>query len=82
MKRAAAAATVSLLVLAPMAEAQHQHGASRDSMPGMTMLGPLGISMDRLGSGTTWIPDAVTLPSRHFMAGKWTLMVNGFLFGQ
>src|SRR5688572_26479366 len=33
-------------------------------MPGMT--GPLGISMERLGSGTTWIPDAVTLPARHF----------------
>lgn len=71
-----------MLVVAPLAEAQHQHGPSGDSTQGMVMLGPLGISMDRLGSGTTWIPDAVTLPSRHFMAGKWTLMVNGFLFGQ
>src|SRR4051812_17453823 len=29
---------------------------------------PLGVSMDRMGSGTTWIPDAVSLPSRHVMA--------------
>jgi hypothetical protein len=46
------------------------------------MSGPLGISMDRMGSGTTWIPDEVTLPSRHFTAGDWRLMLHGFLFGQ
>ena len=40
---------------------------------------PLGISMDRMGSGTTWIPDAVTLPSRHIMAGSWELMLHGFV---
>jgi len=51
-------------------------------MASMSMIGPLGISMERMGSGTTWIPDAVYLPSRHFTAGKWTLMVHGFLFGQ
>jgi hypothetical protein len=43
---------------------------------------PLGVSMDRLGSGTTWIPDAVTIPSRGFAAGTWNLMVHGFVFGQ
>ena len=43
---------------------------------------PLGISMDRLGSGTTWIPDAVSVPARHFMAGSWELMLHGFVFGQ
>lgn len=46
------------------------------------MSGPLSISMDRMGSGTTWIPDAVTLPSRHRMSGQWELMIHGFLFGQ
>ena len=46
------------------------------------MSGPLGISMDRMGSGTTWIPDEVTLPSRHFMVGDWRLMLHGFVFGQ
>lgn len=55
-------------------------------MPGMQMGGsgnaPLGISMERMGSGTTWIPDAVTLPSRHFMRGSWELMLHGFAFAQ
>jgi hypothetical protein len=46
------------------------------------MNGPLGIPMERMGSGTTWIPDAVILPSRHFMAAGWMVMVHGFLFGQ
>jgi hypothetical protein len=50
--------------------------------PSMSMAGPLGISMERAGSGTTWIPDAVILPSRHFMAGGWMIMVHGFVFGQ
>ena len=56
------------------------------TMGGMQMGGsssaPLGISMERTGSGTTWIPDAVTLPARHFMAGPWEVMLHGFAFGQ
>ena len=48
----------------------------------MPMNGALGISMDRLGSGTTWMPDAVKLPSRHWMAGDWMLMLHGFGFLQ
>jgi hypothetical protein len=48
----------------------------------MSMQGPLGISMERMGSGTTWIPDAVSLPARHFMFGAWTVMAHGFVFGQ
>ena len=44
--------------------------------------GPLSLSMDRMGSGTTWIPDAVTLPSRHKMFGAWEVMAHGFVFGQ
>ena len=43
---------------------------------------PLGISMERMGSGTTWIPDAVTVPARHFTAGRWDLMLHGFVFAQ
>lgn len=62
----------------PAAGADTAHPAMEHGM----MPGPLGISMDRLGSGTTWIPDAAPLPSRHFMAGGWELMVHGFLFGQ
>jgi len=48
----------------------------------MKMIDPLGVPMERLGSGTTWVPDAVPLPARHFMAGSWLLMVHGFGFVQ
>ena len=46
------------------------------------MVTPLGIPMKRMGSGTTWIPDATPLPSREGMAGSWFLMVHGFGFVQ
>lgn len=46
------------------------------------MIDPLGVPMERLGSGTTWVPDAVPLPARHYMAGSWLLMVHGFGFVQ
>src|SRR5258708_21833433 len=51
--------------------------------PAMMMVpDPLGVSMDRMGSGTTWIPEAAHLPSRHYMAGQWDLMLHGFVFLQ
>jgi hypothetical protein len=46
------------------------------------MIGPAGVSMERMGSGTTWIPDAVTLPSRRLMLGEWMVMAHGFVFAQ
>jgi hypothetical protein len=58
------------------------------NMPGMQqsdadmMIGPAGVGMDRMGSGTTWIPDAVTLPSRRRMIGGWMVMAHGFVFAQ
>ncbi|HJU90285.1 MAG TPA: hypothetical protein VJ672_12885 [Gemmatimonadaceae bacterium] len=55
----------------------------RDTTPiAMEMTGPLGIPMERMGSGTTWIPDAVILPSRHYMLGDWMVMLHGFVFAQ
>jgi hypothetical protein len=53
----------------------------RGQQPRM-MPDPLGVPMDRMGSGTTWIPDAVSMPSRHYMAGAWDLMLHGFIFVQ
>ena len=55
---------------------------SMSGQPGMApmMVGPAGVSMDRMGSGTTWIPEAVKLPSRERMLGKWMLMTHGFVF--
>ncbi|MEP6831755.1 MAG: hypothetical protein ABJB74_00115 [Gemmatimonas sp.] len=43
---------------------------------------PLGVPMNRAASGTTWIPDAVQLPTHNVMAGSWHLMMHGFVFGQ
>jgi len=55
----------------------------RDTTSISTMVpDPLGISMERMGSGTTWIPDAISLPSRHYMKGRWDLMFHGFVFAQ
>src|SRR3954471_13858706 len=55
-------------------------------MPGHTtedmMIGPAGVSMERMGSGTTWIPDAVTLPNRRRMLRDWMIMAHGFAFLQ
>ena len=75
-----AAACLLVCMAGPLA-AQHEG----HNMPGMQMPlmnGPLGISMERMGSGTTWIPDAVPLPSRHFTAGKWMVMLHGWAFAQ
>jgi hypothetical protein len=49
---------------------------------GDMMIGPAGVSMERMGSGTTWIPDAVSMPSRRRMLGDWMIMAHGFLFAQ
>ncbi len=57
---------------APAADTARQHEPS----------GPLGISMDRMGSGTTWIPDAVSLPARHMVMGRWNVMLHGIVFAQ
>ncbi len=64
----------------------HTDSSSMSGMPAMSadamMIGPLGVSMDRMGSGTTWIPDAVTMPSRRTMMGGWMVMAHGFAFAQ
>jgi hypothetical protein len=71
-------------LIAQVAAAQDPMAGMDMSAPGATagMAGALGISMERMGSGTTWIPDAVSLPARHFMGRKWTAMLHGFVFGQ
>ena len=88
LRHAARGATVMLLAFGTTLEAAAQQpmrmepGAAKDTTSEMMMSSPLGISMNRMGSGTTWIPDAVSLPSRHFMAHDWELMLHGFVFGQ
>ncbi len=78
-------ATVSALAQRPDGRATAMTGTKgkQSSMPTMANVpDPLGVSMERLGSGTTWIPDAVSLPSRQFAADEWNFMLHGFVFGQ
>jgi hypothetical protein len=50
-------------------------------MHGMPMLdGPLGIPMERTGSGTSWLPDDSPMHADHVMAGPWELMLHGVAF--
>ena len=84
---ASALAVISALSAAPI-NAQ-QPDSAQVGMPGMRghttdemMIGPAGVSMERMGSGTTWIPDAVKLPNRRRMLGDWMVMAHGFAFGQ
>ncbi|HZE95230.1 MAG TPA: hypothetical protein VEZ49_11000 [Gemmatimonadales bacterium] len=68
----------TIVLLPSILWAQHVHMKPM----GMMMTDPLGISMERMGSGTTWIPDAVPLPARHKMVGSWLVMLHGFGFVQ
>ena len=43
---------------------------------------PFGIPMTRMGSGTSWLPDASAMRAWHFTAGAWMLMVHGDAFLQ
>ena len=72
-------AIAALAGFATTARAQHEQHDMRAAVDTQMAL---GIRMERMGSGTTWIPDAVELPSRHFMVGDWMVMLHGFLFGQ
>src|SRR3989442_9070778 len=38
---------------------------------------PLGIPETRMGSGTSWLPDASPMHAAHYMLGRWTLMLHG-----
>src|SRR6266513_4109871 len=44
--------------------------------------GPLGIPETRMGSGTSWLPDASPMHAAHHMLGRWTLMLHGKGFPQ
>jgi hypothetical protein len=55
-----------------------EHGHSLCSM----MIGPLGISHERMGSGTSWMPDSSPMHANHKMWGDWTAMIHGVAFGQ
>lgn len=58
--------------------------AAGGTMQGMRMMtpDPLGVTMDRMGSGTTWVPDAAPIPSRFRTLGRWDVTFHGVAFGQ
>src|SRR5882762_2381779 len=45
-------------------------------------VGLLGIPESRMGSGTSWLPDASPMHAAHIMLGDWTLMLHGRGFVQ
>ena len=44
--------------------------------------GPLGIPESRMGSGTSWLPDASSMHATRIPLGDWTLMLHGQGFVQ
>jgi hypothetical protein len=72
----------AIVLLPSIVYAQHPTHPTPMKPMAMMMIDPLGVSMERMGSGTTWIPDAVPLPARHKMVGSWLLMLHGFGFVQ
>ena len=84
---AAAVALLECVLAGALAAQDPMHdmpgmGRPDSSQTHQRMTGPLGIPMDRMGSGTTWIPDAVPLPAAHYVAGSWDLMLHGWFFLQ
>ena len=93
-----AAAVAALISTRPDdAAAQHERhaGAKPDSARaastmqrdpahdvGDLMEGPLGLSEQRMGSGTAWMPDSSPMYAVHKMSGDWTVMMHGAAFGQ
>ena len=79
LRAAGAVVFLAAAVALPLA-AQHDH-AMADSMPGMAgmarMAEPLGIPHTRMGSGTSWIPDASPIREYTTMTGAWMLMAHG-----
>jgi hypothetical protein len=56
--------------------------AMTDSMSAMIPDRPFKVPMTRMGSGTSWLPDASAMRAWHFAAGSWTMMVHGDAFLQ
>src|SRR6184192_2090653 len=71
------------LLLLLIAGAASPLRAQMDMQHPMEMLaGLLGIPETRMGSGTSWLPDASPMHAAHYMLGRWTLMLHGKGFFQ
>jgi hypothetical protein len=74
-RRTAAAGALFLFLGAGAAPAQERHSRGMISRP-------FDIPMTRMGSGTSWLPDASAMRAWHFTTGAWMLMVHGDAFLQ
>src|SRR5438876_6908448 len=71
------------LLLALIAGAAWPIRAQIDMQHPMEMnAAPLGIPETRMGSGTSWLPDASPMHAAHYILGRWTLMLHGEGFFQ
>jgi len=75
-----ALAVVVLLTARPPDRLTAQHPGHAMPMP--EAAGPLGIPETRMGSGTSWMPDASPMHAAHLRLGDWTLMLHGAGFLQ
>lgn len=60
----------------------HKHDTGMEDPIMKAMMGPLGISMAREGSGTSWLPDATPMYAVHSMKDPWLFMLHGNVFVQ
>lgn len=65
---------VALAAAWPPAQAAAQMDMT--TMPRASAM-PLGLPENRLGSGTSWLPDAAPMQAIHLPLGTWTAMVHG-----
>jgi hypothetical protein len=76
--RGSVAAAVALVVSATwplQAQMDMQHPMQMNARP-------LGIPESRMGSGTSWLPDASPMHAADVRFGRWTLMLHGTAFVQ
>ena len=76
------AAALALLVGTAAGPLQAQMDMQHPMQMNAGPLGPLGIPESRMGSGTSWLPDASPMHATHRMLGRWTLMLHGRAFFQ
>jgi hypothetical protein len=67
----------ALFVAAPLVA---QDTTSAHHMMMMMQPGPLGLPMNRMGSGTSWLPDETPMHAEHVMAGGWQFMLHYMAF--
>src|SRR5512135_1801612 len=65
---------VALAAAWPSAQAVAQMDMT--TMPRTSAI-PLGLPENRMGSGTSWLPDAAPMQAIHLPLGTWTAMVHG-----